>query len=109
MVVVGLEEPFEFECGAGVSEFATTRECRVLSVTARCTLTATVVVVVDVASVVVVATVVVVPIPRLAVGVITFAIAGNAVVLKMTPSTSDPIEPIITDRRGPRRDAEGRP
>jgi hypothetical protein len=108
MVVVGLEEPFEFECDAGVSVFATTRECRVLA--ARCTLAAMVVVVVaSVVVVVVELTVVVVPIPRLAVGVMTLAIAGSAVVLRMIPATSEPIEPIITDRRGPRRDGKERP
>jgi hypothetical protein len=37
------------------------------------------------------------------------AMAGSAVVLRITPSTSEPIEPTSTERRGPRREAEERP
>jgi hypothetical protein len=53
--------------------------------------------------------VVVVPTPKLVVGDTTSATAGRAVVLRITPSTSEPIEPISTERRGPRREAEERP
>src|SRR5579863_4220440 len=35
--------------------------------------------------------------------------AGRAVVLRITPTTSEPIEPMRTERRGPRRDVEVRP
>jgi hypothetical protein len=59
-------------------------------------------------TVVVVAKLVVVAIPRLVLGVTTFAIAGSAVVARTTPRTSEPTEPIITERRGPRRDVEER-
>jgi hypothetical protein len=68
---------------------------------------ATVVVVVD-TTVVVVAKLVVVAMPSLADGETTFAIAGSAVVARTTPSINEPIEPIITERRGPRRDVEER-
>ena len=77
--------------------------------TARTRLGAVVVVVVVATDVVVVATVVVVPIPNCAVGVTTFAMAGSAVVLRTSPTTSEPIEPTSTERRGPRREDEGRP
>jgi hypothetical protein len=68
-----------------------------------------VVVVVVGATVVVVAMVVVIPIPKVVVGVTMLAIAGSAVVLRTIPATSEPIEPISTERRGPRRDVEERP
>src|SRR5579863_3548496 len=35
--------------------------------------------------------------------------AGRAVVLRITPTTSEPIEPMRTERRGPRRKVEERP
>jgi hypothetical protein len=66
------------------------------------------VVVVGVADVVV-ASVVVEPLASDVVGVTTFAMAGSAVVLRITPATSEPIDPIRTERRGPRREVEGRP
>jgi hypothetical protein len=34
--------------------------------------------------------------------------AGSAVVLKTIPATSEPIDPMSTERRGPRRDVEVR-
>jgi hypothetical protein len=61
-------------------------------------------VVVDDANVVVVERLVVVAGPTLAEGRTTFAIAGSAVVLKTIPTTSEPIEPMTTERRGPRRE-----
>jgi hypothetical protein len=72
---------------------------------ATCTTRRTIVVVV-VASVVVVATGMVVPMSSLAVGETTFAMEGSAVVLKTIPATSEPIDPMSTERRGPRRDVE---
>jgi hypothetical protein len=68
-----------------------------------------VVVVVGATVVVVALVVVVVPTPMVVLGETTFAMAGSAVVLRTTPRTSEPIEPMSTERRGPRRDAEGRP
>jgi hypothetical protein len=108
VVVVGLEELDAVEREV----FDTTCERRVLSVFTTCvTRRGTVVVVVAtvVVVVVVVATVVVVPDPNLAVGETMFAIAGSAVVLRTIPRTSEPIEPMSTERRGPRRDVEERP
>jgi hypothetical protein len=67
-----------------------------------------VVVVVDVV-VVVFSTVVVVAVAKLVVGCTMFAIAGSAVTLRTTPITSEPIEPMSTERRGPERDVEKRP
>jgi hypothetical protein len=67
-----------------------------------------IVVVVVATSVVVVATVVVVPAPNVAEGFTMFAMAGSAVVLRTIPTTREPIEPISTERRGPRR-ARGEP
>jgi hypothetical protein len=58
---------------------------------------------------VVLATVVVVPLPNLAVGVTTFAMAGSVVVLKTIPMMREPREPTTTERRGPRRDVTERP
>jgi hypothetical protein len=60
------------------------------------------------ACVVVVATGMVDPMSSLAVGETTFAMAGSAVVLKTIPATSEPIDPMSTERRGPRRDVEVR-
>jgi hypothetical protein len=66
-------------------------------------------VVVVVATVVVGVIVVVVPTDRVVDGVTTLAIAGSAVVPKTMPMTSDPIEPMSTERRGPRREVDERP
>jgi hypothetical protein len=68
-----------------------------------------VVVVVGATVVVVAPVVVVVPTPNVVLGDMTSAMAGSAVVLRMTPSTSEPIEPTSTERRGPRREVEERP
>ena len=100
-----------------MGEVATTREWRTARVETERLARGAVVVVVDVvvdvvvvdASVVVVANVVVVPAPNRALGLTMLAMAGSAVTLKTIPTTSEPIEPIRTERRGPRRDVEERP
>src|SRR5665213_1169742 len=90
-----------------MEDVATAWARRVGAVLATCTTRCTIVVVV-VASVVVVATGMVVPMSSLAVGETPFAMAGSAVVLKTIPATSEPIDPMSTERRGPRRDVEVR-
>jgi len=62
---------------------------------------AIVVVVVATEVVVVAAIVVVVPAAKLALGWTTLAKAGSAVVLRTMPRTSEPIELMRTERRGP--------
>ena len=93
-----------------MADVATTWAWRVVVVFAsRAWCRGIVVVVVVGATVVVVAMVVVIPIPKVVDGVTMLAIAGSAVVLRTIPATSEPIEPISTERRGPRRDVEARP
>jgi hypothetical protein len=103
VVVVGLDELFVVGREELV-ELATTREWRtVMALRLRCATCRTTVVVVESS---VVAVVVVVLVPRLALGVTTFAIAGSAVVPMMIPRASDPIEPMSTERRGRRRSVD---
>jgi hypothetical protein len=110
VVAVGFGEPCPVVRDFGVATNVTTREWWVAVVVmvtaARWTRRATVVVV-D-ATVVVVEKVVVVAGPTLAVGRTTFAIAGSAVVLRTMPTTSEPIDAMTTERRGPRREVEKR-
>jgi hypothetical protein len=110
VVGVGLVEPFGLGRTWLVVEEVTMWECRIFDVVTRTTRrTPLIVVVVVGATVVVVAIVVlVVPILKPVLGETTFAMAGRAVVLRITPRTSEPIEPTKTERRGPRRDAEER-
>jgi hypothetical protein len=106
VVVVGLDELFVVGREELV-ELATTREWRtVMALRLRCATWRPTLVVVDSSVVVVVAVVVVVLVPRLALGVTTFAIAGSAVVPMMIPRASDPIEPMSTERRGRRRSVD---
>jgi hypothetical protein len=93
-----------------VEVLATTCERRVsVDLTARWARRGAIVVVVVATVVVVVSTVVVVPYPSSAVGEMTVAMAGSAVVLRTIPTTREPIDPIRTERRGPRRDVVERP
>jgi hypothetical protein len=90
----------------GFDVFATTWEWRATGDLVRCvTRRATVVVVVD-ATVVVVIITDVVPDAMVADGLTMSAIAGSTVALSTKPATSEPIEPMRTERRGARRDAE---
>ena len=110
VVVVGLGEPFEAGREFRFEVAATTCEWRTTTTLATCVTRRAIVVVVGATVVVVVAAiVVVVPMPSLALGATTFAMAGSAVVLKMIPRTSEPNEPMSTERRGPRREVEERP
>ena len=112
-VVVGLVEPFEVERDVWVADVTATRAWRVSRIAmgrlGRFAIVVVVVVVVVDATVVVVANDVVVPMPSRADGRTMFAMAGSAVVLRMIPTTREPIEPMSTERRGPRRDVEDRP
>jgi hypothetical protein len=109
VVVVGLLEPLEFDREFCVGLLARTCDRRAsVDLTARWARRGAIVVVV-VATVVVVVTTVVVPIPNSVDGETMVAMAGSAVVLRTIPRISDPIDPINTERRGPRRDVENRP
>jgi hypothetical protein len=116
VVVVGLVEPFGFERACWVVDEATTGAWRATVVAVTCATRRTflsVVVVVGatdfVVAVAFVVLVVVAPTAKVVLGDTTLAMAGSAVVLRITPSTSEPIEPTSTERRGPRCDAVERP
>jgi len=53
--------------------------------------------------------VVVVPMPSLALGATTFAMAGSAVVLKMIPRTSEPNEPRVLNGADPDEKSKNAP
>jgi hypothetical protein len=108
VVVVGLEGPFGVERAGMVAVDSITRACRGAMVVAKWAAGRTIVVGATV--VVVVALVIVVELDSsLALGETMFAMAGRAVVLRTIPRTSEPIEPMRTERRGPRRVVEERP
>lgn len=109
VVVVGLDEPFVVGRELLVEEAMTCEWRTATALRLRCVTWRTIVVVVDSRVVVVAGAVLVAPELRLALGVTMFAIAGSAVVARTIPRTSDPIEPMSTERRGRRRGVVERP